>query len=245
MNELTNPAPTEVSPTTNPRALLAPRKHTVIFLLICVAITVTSALNASHTGAADAPVRAAQMLRLYLFLIALEWLWVRFVMRGMRQQGRSIREFFGQRWAVPAEVAKDLLYAALVFAVIYGIAFADSRFWPHGASPNNPLLPAIPSGALGISVWVALSISAGICEEIVFRGYMQRQLTALTGKPGVAIVGQAIVFGVAHGYEGVHAVLFIVVYGLVLGCLAAWRGNIRAGIWEHAVWDILAGLGLI
>ena len=227
------------------RALLASRQHTVIFLLICAAITATSAMNASGRGTAGSPVSTAQILWVYLFLIALEWLWVRFVMRGMQRQGRTIRELLGQRWATPAQIAMDLIYAALTFGLIYGLAFADSRLWPHGSAPNNPLLPAIPAGPLGITVWIALSVSAGICEEIVFRGYLQRQLAALSGKPHLAILGQAIVFGVAHGYEGVRAALFIVIYGLVLGCLAAWRGNIRAGIWEHAAWDILAGLGYI
>jgi membrane protease YdiL (CAAX protease family) len=227
--------------------LLATRKHTLIFLLICVAITASSAFNAGHSHAPRthrfAPRRCCGST---CSLIALEWLWVRFVMRGMRQQGRSIREFFGQRWAVPAEVAKDLLYAALVFAVIYGIAFADSRFWPHGASPNNPLLPAIPSGALGISVWVALSISAGICEEIVFRGYMQRQLTALTGKPGVGDCRAG------RSYSDLRMATRVCVRccsswstGCCSAALAAWRGNIRAGIWEHAVWDILARAGFL
>ncbi|MGA3156431.1 MAG: CPBP family intramembrane glutamic endopeptidase [Steroidobacteraceae bacterium] len=245
MNELPTPAVTGANRPSDPRVLLASRKHTLIFLLICVAITVTSAMNAGHSGAAQAPVRPSQMIQLYVFLIVLEWLWVRFVMRGMKPQGRSIREFLGQRWATPSKIAIDLAYAALAFAVIYGIAFADSHLWPQSASPDNPLLPSIPAGALGVSVWIGLSVSAGICEEIVFRGYLQRQLAAISGKPVLAIVGQAVIFGIAHGYEGLRAVLFIVVYGLLLGSLAAWRGNIRAGIWEHVVWDILAGLGLI
>lgn len=245
MNKLMTSGLSAAPPAAESRALLASRRHTVIFLLICAAITATSAMNASSGGTAGSPVSSTQMLRLYLFLIALEWLWVRFVMRGMQRQDRSIREFLGQRWATPAQVAQDLLYAALTFGMIYGLAFADTRLWPRGTEPSNPLLPTIPAGALGITVWVALSVSAGICEEIVFRGYLQRQLAAMTGKPHLAILGQAIVFGVAHGYEGVRAALFIVIYGLVLGCLAAWRGNIRAGIWEHAAWDILAGLGFI
>jgi len=245
MNMLSSPSSTAARTPAKPRMLLATRKHTLIFLLICVAITASSAFNAGHSHAPDAPVHASSMIWAYVSLIALEWLWVRFVMRGMKPQGRSIREFFGQRWATPAEVGKDVLYAALLFAVIYGLGLAVSRLWPDGGGPNNPLLPSTPAGPLGVSVWIGLSLSAGICEEIVFRGYLQRQLAALTGRPVLAIVGQAAIFGLAHGYEGLRAVLFIVVYGVLLGALAAWRGNIRAGIWEHAVWDILAGLGFL
>jgi membrane protease YdiL (CAAX protease family) len=90
-----------------------------------------------------------------------------------------------------------------------------------------------------------LSLSAGICEEIVFRGYLQRQLAAISGSISLAILGQAIAFGVAHGYEGVGAVIRIMVYGLAIGILAQWRGNIRAGVLAHAAWNILDGLGLI
>ena len=68
-------------------------------------------------------------------------------------------------------------------------------------------------------------------------------MAALSGSPRLAILGQAIVFGVAHGYEVVGAVIEIVVYGLAIGVLAQWRGNIRAGVLAHAAWDIFAGLG--
>ena len=67
----------------------------------------------------------------------------------------------------------------------------------------------------------------------------------MTGKVGIAILIQAIVFGIGHAYQGLSAVLAIVLHGLFLGILAKWRGNIRAGIIEHAGWDILAGFGLI
>ena len=118
------------------------------------------------------------------------------------------------------------------------------RLLSHGEAASNPLLPAVPSGVTEILLWVGLSISAGICEETVFRGYLQRQLAALSGSTVVAILGQAIVFGAAHGYEGVGSVVRIVVYGLATGILAQWRRNIRAGVLAHAAWDMLAGLGL-
>ena len=229
----------------SPRALLASRRHTLIFLGICLAVTVVSAMNANHGYPTGAPARSNQMLLLYLFLIGMEWLWVRFVYKGMQAHGRSLLELIGRPWFTPRLLAGDMLYAALALGFSYVLFVGIDRVLQHGEALTNPLLPAVPSGAAGIIVWIGLSLSAGICEEIVFRGYLQRQLAALSGSTSVAIVGQAVAFGIVHGYEGVGAVIRIVVYGLAFGMLARWRGNIRAGMIAHVVWDILAGLDLI
>jgi hypothetical protein len=229
----------------SPRALLASRRHTLIFLGICLAVTVVSAMNANHGYPTGAPARSNQMLLLYLFLIGMEWLWVRFVYKGMQAHGRSLLELIGHPWFTPRLLAGDMLYAALALGFSYALFVGIDRVLQHGEALTNPLLPAVPSGAAGIIVWIGLSLSAGICEEIVFRGYLQRQLAALSGSTSVAIVGQAVAFGIVHGYEGVGAVIRIVVYGLAFGMLARWRGNIRAGMIAHVVWDILAGLDLI
>jgi membrane protease YdiL (CAAX protease family) len=228
-----------------PHTLLASRRHTLIFVAICVAVTVVSALNAHRGPGPAAPADSNQMLQLYLYLIGLEWLWVRFVYKGMQAQGHSLREFIGRPWFTARQLTGDLLWAALGLGFSYALFVGSVRLLQQGHAVANPLLPVVPSGAAGIIVWISLSLSAGICEEIVFRGYLQRQLAALSGNTGLAIVGQAIVFGIAHGYEGVDAVIRIVVYGLAFGLLAHWRGNIRAGILAHAAWDVLAGLDLI
>jgi hypothetical protein len=154
-------------------------------------------------------------------------------------------EFIGGPWFTRRLLAGDLVFAALALGFSYAWFVGAQRLLSPGEAVANPLLPAVPSGLAGIFVWIGLSLSAGICEEIVFRGYLQRQLAALSGSTGVAILGQAILFGVGHGYEGVGAVIRIFVYGLAIGVLAQWRGNIRAGVLAHAAWDILAGLGLI
>ena len=68
----------------------------------------------------------------------------------------------------------------------------------HAAS----ISPLAPRGIAEAILWVLLSISAGISEELVFRGYLQRQLTAFTGRTSVATFLQVAVFGIAHGYPG-------------------------------------------
>jgi hypothetical protein len=86
---------------------------------------------------------------------------------------------------------------------------------------------------------------AGLTEEIVFRGYLQRQFAAWgRGTVAVGVVFSAILFGCAHGYQGVHYMVLISVYGALFSLLAIFRRNIRAGIFAHAWQDIIAGLGL-
>jgi membrane protease YdiL (CAAX protease family) len=228
-----------------PRTLLASRRHTLIFLGICLTVTAISAVNANHGSPPGAPASSNHMLQIYLWMIGLEWLWVRFVYKGMQAQRRSMLEFIGRPLFTPRQLAGDLVYAALAIGFSYAWFVGAHGLLSHGEAVSNPLLPAVPSGVTGIFVWIGLSISAGICEEIVFRGYLQRQLAALSGSTSLAILGQAVAFGVAHGYEGLGAVIGIVVYGLAIGALAQWRGNIRAGVLAHAAWDILAGLGLV
>jgi len=84
-------------------------------------------------------------------------------------------------------------------------------------------------------------MTAGFCEEIIFRGYLQRQFAAVahTMLGGVAL--SAIVFGASHGYEGSPRMLLLALYGLMFGLLAWWRKSLRPGMIAHAWHDALSG----
>jgi uncharacterized protein len=47
-------------------------------------------------------------------------------------------------------------------------------------------------------MWLFVSVAAGIGEEIIFRGYLQKQLHAATRSLAVAVVLQGLVFGLIH-----------------------------------------------
>jgi membrane protease YdiL (CAAX protease family) len=230
----------------NPKNLLAAPKHTLILFGILTALMVAGILNSSKNITASHVPDATQMITNDLIMIGMLWLWVFFIYKGMKEHGRSILEFFEFKSFTPTKLLSDCAYAALAFALIYACSIVVHHFLPDLSSQsNNPLLTSQPAGLLGVAVWLCISISAGISEEIVFRGYLQRQLTSMTGRVVIAILAQGVVFGIGHAYEGLSAVLAIVLHGLFLGILAHWRGNIRAGIIEHAGWDILAGFGLL
>jgi membrane protease YdiL (CAAX protease family) len=246
MSNLDYTSTTVMNKTENSKNLLASPRHTLTLFGILTVLTVAGVLNSSKNITASHVPDPTQMIMNDLVMIGMLWLWAVFVYKGMKERGRSILEFFEFKSFTPTKLLGDCAYAALAFALIYACSIGVHHFLPdHTSQSNNPLLFSKPDGFLGVAVWLCISISAGISEEIVFRGYLQRQLASMTGRVGIAILAQGVVFGIGHAYEGLNSVLAIVLHGLVLGILAHWRGNIRAGIIEHAGWDILAGFGLL
>jgi membrane protease YdiL (CAAX protease family) len=101
-----------------------------------------------------------------------------------------------------------------------------------------------PQSPVEIALWIALSVTAGICEETIFRGYLQKQFIAWTGSIPTGIFLSAAVFGLGHIYQGVRSTLVITVYGLLFGILAQWRSSLRPGMIAHALNDTVGGLAL-
>jgi hypothetical protein len=101
-----------------------------------------------------------------------------------------------------------------------------------------------PGSHLELAVWFCLSATAGFCEEIVFRGYLQRQLAAFSKSTLIGVLLSAAIFGVSHGYEGAARMLLIGIYGLMFGLLAWWRKSLRPGMMAHAWHDAFSGVVL-
>lgn len=86
---------------------------------------------------------------------------------------------------------------------------------------------------------VLLALSAGISEEIVFRGFLLTRLRELTGSTVLALLATSAAFGLAHIYvSGEHA-LFAGVFGLILGMVTLGTRNLFPAILAHAAWDLL------
>jgi membrane protease YdiL (CAAX protease family) len=100
----------------------------------------------------------------------------------------------------------------------------------------------LPHRGIELTLWIALSVTAGICEETIFRGYLQRQFMALTKSAPAGIVLAAVTFGAAHAYQGFRMTILIALYGAMFGILAYWRASVRPGMIAHAWQDSLNGV---
>jgi hypothetical protein len=98
----------------------------------------------------------------------------------------------------------------------------------------------LPKGGVEVVGWVVTALSAAICEETVYRGYLQQQVSGWTGYLTFGVIGQAILFGAAHGYQGWKNMALISTWGCIFGIFACLRKGLRTNMIAHAAIDIAA-----
>ena len=218
-----------------------PMRPMWVLVGVFLAMALWGALAQRQAAPSTAFPRPASPAAIYAGLVLMEWGLVLYVWSaGLGRRPGSLRQLIGGRWSRPRDVAVDAAIGLLTWAVWSAVSLLW-RSWsgPDSAASIDSLLP---HRLHEIGLWILLSMSAGFCEELVFRGYLQRQLHVLTGSAPLALLLQAALFGVSHGYQGARACLRITVYGLFFGGLAMWRRSLRPGMIAHAWTDIAGGL---
>ncbi|MEY2563179.1 MAG: protease family protein [Verrucomicrobiota bacterium] len=215
--------------------LLASRRHTIRFVVIVCGIAIAGFLQ-SHSAAPLSP--GSSRVPLYVSIVFLQLLFVWFVHKGTRTRGGSLRDLFGKGWRSAFDGVRDVVLALLFVAALRACSLVLQYLLGQSLANTAFLLP---HGPVELFLWVGVAIVAGFCEEIVYRGYLQPQLWALCGKLPWAIVLQALVFGIAHVYQGWRPALITAVYGLAFGLLAACRRSIIPGAISHSLIDLIAG----
>ena len=222
--------------------LIAPRWHTASLVALFLGLAVGGAFFQRQARSEPGMLQQhPQVVPLYLSLIAMEWGLVVWVWRGgLRRTGTTVRELIGGRWASVRDVSVDCGLALGLWAVWTLV----QRTWDRWLGPGHAasIQTFLPQRGLEIAFWIGVSISAGFCEELVFRGYFQKQFETFTHSRWIALLLQAVLFGVSHGYQGIEACLKIAGFGALYGLFAVWRRSLRPGMIAHASGDILSGI---
>jgi len=155
-------------------------------------------------------------------------------------------ELTGGRWRTPEDVLLDIATAALFWIVAITLLAAIGHALGltkagQFAEAKKQIAFLIPRSNLELSLWIGLSATAGFCEEIIFRGYLQRQLAAITQSTIAGVLISALLFGSAHAYEGGKRMVLIAIFGAMFGLLAWWRKSLRPGMMAHAFHDTFTG----
>ncbi len=155
----------QANPPADPLHPIAAWWHTALVLAVTAATALRGALRAAHLRVMAHPDRINMYERTILF----EWLVLGLVLAGVWWHGSSVLTVLGDRWRSVRQFLEDVGIGLLF--LIASIALT-SIAGAHGAAHDRTTQFLLPQGRSELALWIVLSITAGICEEAVYRGYL-------------------------------------------------------------------------
>lgn len=155
--------------------------------------------------------------------------------RGLAEIGFTFRP---ARWEL---LVIGLAAATIVALVAYSSRIVSNRGQLEQAREELGDLAAVaPHSAAEMRRFTWVSITAGICEELLYRGLLMTSLAAAFGTwPAVFL--SSVVFGIGHSYQGLVGGIKTAAIGLVLAVVVVTSGSLFAAILLHIVFDVTQG----
>jgi membrane protease YdiL (CAAX protease family) len=140
------------------------------------------------------------------------------------------------------------LIGLLLTGVIIGMLIgATVKFLRAGTdktrkwAEKNPLVfGLLPANRREFIYFVCLSITAGLTEELLYRGFLIYAFGAYVNIPVAAVLSSAF-FGLGHGYQGISGMMKTTLLGLVMALLYLGSGTLLLPMVLHACLDIQGG----
>jgi len=241
------PSEPTAAPARDQSAFLAPWWHTALMVVLIIALSIAGVRQLHSLGN-----KPLHLVANYTLSILYEWVLAGLVLWGLHLRKVPLRQLLGEQRpgakAWMADFAVALIYwivALMSLGVLSTLLtkLSGSHIDPQKIGDVTQKLA--PGTGIEMILFLLLSISAGLCEELVFRGYLQQQFARMSQRIWMGIALSAVVFGCAHGYEGLAGILLITAYGAMFGVLAQLRRGLRTGMIAHAWHDSVSGVALL
>lgn len=156
---------------------------------------------------------------------------------------RPLRADRFRRTALSAREWRWGLLAALSFAVtVHAAIILLFRLEPFPAQAfhRGYDLSFVPTQSLRWLLCIVAALSAAVCEEVGFRGYLQRPIESM-GRPTLAILVSSIFFTLVHLQKSWSLLAMVPIVfgaGVLLGSLARASGTLLFGMVGHWIMDV-------
>lgn len=218
----------------------------VFILLLFVMQPIVGAFESRYYMSRVKAGQPAERVRLYRQTALIEWLFFVFLVAAWFDFGRPIADlgFVMSRgagfWGGLA------LCIALTAFLLYSWRRAKNAS-PAEKSKNiesfGDLVVFLPHTRRELHNFYGVSITAGIVEEVVYRGFVIWYLGQFMPVWG-AVVVSSVAFGLGHSYQGASGALRTGLIGLAFGALYVITGSIWLPIIAHALLDLLQGAAI-
>jgi len=182
-------------------------------------------------------------LGLYFSTIAFQWLAAAVIAWRAWARGLTLEEL-----GLVVHGRGRIFFAAIVgAATLGGLQWLNLRRMGRSSGKARGLMQALaerilPRSPVELLPYLALAVTAGLCEEFLYRGFAMAALTR-AGLPvwGVVLLSSAL-FAMAHLYQGRGGLVSTLVIGTVFGTARiAYDGMVPVMFWHIAV-DAVAGV---
>jgi membrane protease YdiL (CAAX protease family) len=158
--------------------------------------------------------------------------------------------YVGRAWGslgVVPRITPGAIGVAAGLVVMTGLMLLQSRGAEGRARARanararmRPVAFLLPHTPHELRLFTALSITAGVCEELLFRGFMIWYLAHWTGELQAALIS-SLLFGLGHMYQGLRGILLTGGIGAFLSGIYLVSGSLVLPVVVHAMVDVLSG----
>jgi len=168
-----------------------------------------------------------------------EWLFAAGALAIWALYGRpwgDLRLALPHGWRLGLGVGYVIAGAALLTLQLWSVA----RLTPERRVAARPKLGNVtfmlPHTSAEERWFVALSITAGFCEELLYRGYLVWFVAPWLGQVG-AMAAIVAVFGISHAYQGRKGAVRATLAGAVMATIVLTSGSLIPAMIVHALID--------
>jgi membrane protease YdiL (CAAX protease family) len=188
-------------------------------------------------------VSTMERLALYASTIAFQWAMVAVVAWRAWVHGFTAAELglvIDGKWPV-------LLTGLVGGAALAGLQWLNLRRMGRLPAASRGMLQALaerifPQSGVEMLPFFALALTAGVCEEFLYRGFAMGALLRAGLSVGEAVLISSFLFGLAHLYQGYGGAVSTMLLGGVFGAVRiGYHSLVPAVIWHSAV-DLAAGV---
>ena len=184
-----------------------------------------------------------EKLALYAATIGFQWLLFGVVgWRGLAR-GLTLHQLGLDSQSLIGPVAAGLVGAVL----IGGLQWLNLRRIGKMEGPAPDLLRKLSKRLLPVTLveylpYSALAITAGVCEEFVYRGFALAAFSRASLPVWLGVILSSALFGLAHAYQGRAGIVSTGLFGVVLALGRLGFGSLIPVMMWHAGLDLAAGV---
>ena len=184
-------------------------------------------------------------LSIYASTISFQWLAAVIVLWRTRAHGITLAQL-GLAIPKPALAITIAIVLATLISVnqIYSLRRLVAKPSEIKGVLPQLALKLFPRDAVERLIFFALVVTVAMCEEFIYRGFVQRVFQDWAGGYVVAagILGSAAFFALAHVYQGRKGLTTTLIVGGIFSVVRAWTSSLFPTIVAHFIADFSIGI---